>query len=72
MRWDPHSHALTWFCADGAAANQPCAFGGLVMALAEDPSHDVWMGMWQGGLVRYTAGRFSRFGESDWAPSAAS
>ena len=68
MRWDPRSHALSWFCADGTVAEQPCEFGDLVSALAEDPSHNVWMGLSAGGLLRYAAGRFTRFGEAEGVP----
>jgi ligand-binding sensor domain-containing protein len=68
MRWDPRSHALSWFCADGTMAAQPCGFGALVGALAEDPSHNVWMGLSTGGLLRYAAGRFTRFGEAEGVP----
>jgi signal transduction histidine kinase/streptogramin lyase len=68
MRWDPRSHALFWFCADGTVAAQPCEFGVLVSALAEDPSHSVWMGLWTGGLLRYAAGRFTRLGEAEGVP----
>ena len=68
MRWDPRSHALSWFCADGTVTAQPCEFGSLVSALAEDPSHNIWMGLWEGGLRRYAAGRFTRFGEAGGVP----
>jgi ligand-binding sensor domain-containing protein/signal transduction histidine kinase len=71
MRWDPRSQALSWFCADGATAAQPCVFPWLVSALAEDPGHNIWMGLWDGGLLRYAAGRFTRFGESEGIPPGA-
>ena len=69
VRWDPRSQALSWYCADGTTAAKPCVFQGLVSAMAEDPSHQIWMGLWTGGLLRYADGRFTRFGASEGIPS---
>jgi ligand-binding sensor domain-containing protein/signal transduction histidine kinase len=68
MYWDAASQALSWFCADGTTAAQPCLFSELVGALAEDSAHNIWMGLWDGGLLRYASGSFTRFGTSDGLP----
>jgi ligand-binding sensor domain-containing protein/signal transduction histidine kinase len=68
MRWDARSRALAWFCAGGTTALRPCVFDALVTTLAEDSGHNIWMGLWSGGLMRYAAGRFTRFGEAEGLP----
>jgi len=68
MRWDPGSQTLSWFRPDGTTAAQSRVFGDLVTAVAEDRSHNVWMGLWSGGLLRYGGGRFARFGGREGIP----
>jgi ligand-binding sensor domain-containing protein/signal transduction histidine kinase len=58
VRWDVRSQALSWFCADGTTARRPCVFGALVTAMTEDLGHNIWLGLWSGGLMRYAEGRF--------------
>jgi ligand-binding sensor domain-containing protein/signal transduction histidine kinase len=70
-RWDPASHGLSWFRADGTIAAQASPFGGLVSAMAEDRGHNIWMGLLGGGLLRYAGGRFTRFGPSQGIPPGA-
>ncbi len=69
LRWDARSQALSWFCADGSQAEQPCLFGGLVTTMAEDSGQAIWMGFYSGGIMRYAGGRFTRFGEPEGVAS---
>jgi len=41
----------------------------LVTSIAEDRNRNIWTGLWGGGLLRYTGGRFTRFDESEGIPS---
>jgi signal transduction histidine kinase len=36
--------------------------------MAEDRGHNIWLGFKEGGLLRYSRGRFTRFGEPEGAP----
>jgi len=40
-------------------------FGEFVSAFAEDHAGDVWIGIFQGGVVRFRNGKFAHFGEAD-------
>jgi ligand-binding sensor domain-containing protein/signal transduction histidine kinase len=68
MRLDPVSGALSWFRPDGTVSAESGAFGALAASFAEDRSHNIWIGLWWDGLLRYSGGRFTRFREPDGIP----
>ncbi len=69
IRWNPASGVLSWFRADGTATPEPCDFGELVSAMAEDSNRGIWMGLWKGGVLRYADRRITRLGEAAGLPS---
>src|SRR5262249_9071153 len=36
---------------------------------AEDKEGNIWVGLWEGGLLRYRGGRFRRYGPEEGAPA---
>ncbi|MEP6568350.1 MAG: two-component regulator propeller domain-containing protein [Acidobacteriota bacterium] len=64
VRWD---RATESFHVPGAAEGVP-PFA-LPTAYREDAAGNLWMGFYNGGLVRYRAGRFQSFTKADGAPA---
>jgi signal transduction histidine kinase/ligand-binding sensor domain-containing protein len=63
MRWDRATESFQYYTeSDGLPkANLPSAF-------CEDRSGNLWIGFFDGGLARYTAGRFTYFTPEDGLP----
>lgn len=61
-RWDRAAERfVNYSAADGLLESSPTAF-------QEDGAGDLWMGFYDGGLVRYRGGRFERFTAADGVP----
>ncbi len=62
MRWDPRTKAISWFKEIPERA-------GLISAFAEDRAGNIWIGMYDGGvLLRYDGRQFARFTRSEGVP----
>lgn len=62
-RWERATETFHHYSpADGVFDSAPTAF-------AEDRAGDVWIGFYLGGLLRYRAGRFTRFTAADGLPA---
>jgi signal transduction histidine kinase/streptogramin lyase len=59
VRWDPTTNALSYFLEDGRVS--PGTF-------VEDRNGAIWMGLWEGGLLRYDGRQFVRFNPGDGVP----
>jgi ligand-binding sensor domain-containing protein/two-component sensor histidine kinase len=71
LRWNRETGRIVYLRADGSDSEQPCLFGDLVGAMAEDRSGNVWLGLWTGGLCRYAKGHIVRFRPGETAPPGA-
>ncbi len=62
-RWDRATETFhRYSAADGIPQGAPTAF-------CEDRAGNLWIGFYNGGLARYTAGRFTSFGVGDGVPA---
>jgi signal transduction histidine kinase/ligand-binding sensor domain-containing protein len=59
VRWDPTTNAVSSFDQEDPAS--PGSF-------VEDRNGAIWMGLWQGGLLRYDGRQFARFNPGDGVP----
>jgi ligand-binding sensor domain-containing protein/signal transduction histidine kinase len=62
-RWDRASNTFyTYSAAETGHDDSPSAF-------CEDPSGDLWIGFYSGGVLRYKAGQFTPFTQADGLPA---
>ena len=65
MRWDPRTETVVQFPAPQVPGGPA---DGLVSAFAEDQQGNIWMGLYQGGMYRYTGRAFQHFQQADGVP----